>query len=194
MIFNQSKVWLTLVIFLTILTYHLLEILSPDTLGGSYSSIFALIKLSTIAVFLYFLIRSEVLTKLLYYLFKWDFIGGKYKGKSVKKLVKNEERDISFTIKHSFIETIILGVSYDKDKKQVSSWSGPLFKIDSHDYCFALYLSGDYGEYGILKLTFDKSESNNIIITGKYWSGDQINPALFDLIDCKKATTEDTGK
>ncbi|MBM4207958.1 MAG: hypothetical protein FJ190_08040 [Gammaproteobacteria bacterium] len=97
------------------------------------------------------------------------------------KLIVLKQRILSFNIKHSFLETNISGVSYEKNGNPNSSWAGSLFKVSGNDFYFALCLDANRGEYGVLKLTFD-----DIKITGRYWSSDYIDPALFDISPTRK--------
>ena len=49
----------------------------------------------------------------------------------------------------------------------VSTWYGTLFKIEENTLYFALELSSNVGEFGILKLTFDTND-----VHGFYYSGE----------------------
>lgn len=181
MVTGSFRLGLTIVVLGALIAYHITNIFLVNPLGSDWFSLAKLVQLAATAAGFYLALDWQIFTQIVLGILQRPFIGGRYVGESLRvssavPQETQEMRTLRFEIKHTFLETQIAGASYQADGQQVSSWNGPLFSQIGKDYCFALHLFSDYGEYGILKLTFEGDRLN-----GQYWSGDSLSPGLFKL-------------
>lgn len=186
MVSSSFKIGLTVVIFLALVAYHVTNVYLINLLSTDWFVIGKLLQLAFTAAGFYVVLGSQLFTKIILFILSKRFLGGRYEGNSSKVTINGngvrtntDKRTLRFEIKHTFLETTVSGISYDVNGRQVSSWEGSLFLENGRAYHFALHLVSDYGEFGVLRLSFD-----NNLITGKYWSGDQNSPGLFE-VDAK---------
>ena len=183
MISAYFKKGLTIIVFISLLAYHLTNVYIVNKLKTDWFSIVKLIQLASATAGLYLLLGCQFLAKLIHRVTGKIYLGGEYEGYSQKVIIQENKKrkrerkqKLYFNIKQSLLESSIMGLSYDQRGNQLSSWSGPLYSIEGNDFYFALHLVSVSGEYGVLKITY-----NNGSIKGIYWSGDQAYPGLFEV-------------
>lgn len=187
---NEKKIkWIvSSLMIVSLLFYHFTNLVAPKD-----NDIFDVYKLAQFTTMILFMLiaYSEKVVKIA---FGEGYIAGIYDGYSTYYIDERKEKNVStedkeikrqihFKIKQSFFGTTIFGKSFDDDNNEiVSTWNGNLFKAEENMFYFALELTTSVGEFGILKLSFDKEN-----IHGFYYSGEPNSKYAYKVVAKKQA-------
>jgi hypothetical protein len=175
MIKDRAKIGITAALFLTLLLYHIFSVVGQlgDTIHWwtSVMRLYQIASLMATALFFLWAINADFLVRAV---LGEDFIGGSYEGRS-EGYSKHTDNTASggdhhiekFRILQSLFSVRISGCSYlsDKTEKLVASYKGEQFKWDLKKAVFAIEMTTDTTEYGILEVIFHNRSAG-----GMYWS------------------------
>jgi hypothetical protein len=176
---SQIKLALVITLFLSIIVYHIFDYFYIDLSKASSISFLNIYKTSQLTVTAALFVVLAYTKWIARLLLRESYIGGHYKGLSndYKYCKDGKGSDVKpttnielFTIGQNVFDTRITGWSWKNQSGQiklVSTWEGRLVKQEGNTFVFAVELTTDSGEYGILKATFNGTE-----VHGFYFSGE----------------------
>lgn len=174
---DNIKQHTTLVVLMAILTYSIIILISDYLIEYQLPVLREVSKLSIRGIYFTISIIASVFVSI--FLMKWkplvkyfldeQYIAGKYTG--ISKPPENEEIEHNETlvIKQTLIGTTISGRS-NISQNNFTTWEGILFKVENSSFLFAISLTTDPFEYGILSLQFFDNSFHGI-----YYSSNPTN-------------------
>lgn len=169
---------LTICLFLSLFSYHLLAALIKPDPSGAYFDVFKIAQITVTLVVFFLLVNSELLSRVF---LRDKFIGGAYEGES--KAYRRTEPQAPdnhvevFVITQNLFEAQVSGKSLKKDSGElISLWSGRLFRVEGNRFYFAVELSTEKGEFGVLQASFDGDK-----VHGFYYSGEPRTTHAFSI-------------
>jgi len=160
---------LTLCLLISLIGYHLLNVLVTSSLEEDYLDLLKVAQITAAGVLFFLLVYSKIITKIF---LRDKFIAGHYVGQSVAYRdpnVSDPKPSIEiFTITQNLFEAQISGLSFKSDTEEFTSrWTGRLFRVENNAFYFAIELSNEKTEFGIIQANFDKAGAH-----GFYYSGE----------------------
>ena len=188
MIKDRARIGVVVALFCTLLVYHLFSVVGQLGEANHWlTSAMKLYQIATLMATALFFIWAIDAGFLIRGVLRNNYIGGVYKGKSEDyakctgsappgRSVHIEE----FKISQTLFSVTLSGCSYlsDGPKKRVASYKGEQFKWDRGKAVFAIEMTTDTTEYGVLEFSFQNGSAD-----GMYWSTNPSTriPARFDV-------------
>jgi hypothetical protein len=175
---DNIKQHTTLIVLIAILTYSILILISDYLFEYQLPVLREVSKFSIKGIYFPISIITSVFVSIL--LMKWkpivklflgeQYIAGKYIGSSRPPISEEvESHKETIVIKQTLIGTSISGVS-DTSQNNFTTWEGTLFKVENSSFLFAISLTTEPFEYGILSLQFFENTFH-----GMYYSTNPVN-------------------
>ena len=181
MIKDRARIGVVIAFFLTLLLYHVFSVVGQ--LGEAnywWTSVIKLYQIATLMATALFFLWAVDADFLIRGVLRNDFIGGLYRGKSedYTKCTSStpqarSEHIEEFRISQTLFSVTLSGCSYLSDgvEKRVASYKGEQFKWDRGKALFAIEMTTDTTEYGILEFSFQNGSAD-----GVYWSTNPSTP------------------
>jgi hypothetical protein len=181
MIKDRARIGVIIVLFLTLLLYHIFSVVGllgdANHWQANVVKLYQTATLMATALFFLWAIDADILIRSV---LRNAYIGGDYKGKS-EDYVKctgstpagKIEHFEEFKISQTLFSVTLSGCSYLADGRQnrVASYKGEQFKWDRGKAVFAIEMTTDVTEYGVLEFSFQ-----NGCADGVYWSTNPSTP------------------
>jgi hypothetical protein len=160
---------LIICLLLSLLAYHLIGALIEPNLSRAFYDVYKIAQITATGVLFFLLVYSSFATKI----FLGDkYIAGTYSGESSH--YGDEEQPVQkhniewFTIKQNLFDAQITGKSLKNTeaKELVSLWNAKLYRVEGSTFYFAMELSTEKSEFGVLKTNIENGE-----VYGFYNSG-----------------------
>lgn len=192
MIRDRASTGITISFFLALLLYHFFSIAGQlgeaNDWRTSVIELYQVAKLMTTALFFLWAVNSDFLVR---GVLRNNYIGGSYEGKSedyTKSTISTSWGRIKhieeFQISQTLFSASLSGRSFlaDGANTRVASYEGELFKWGQGKAVFAIEMTTDTTEYGVLEFTFQNGNAN-----GVYWSTNPSTqiPARFNVSKVK---------
>ncbi|WP_144037034.1 hypothetical protein [Synechococcus sp. MW101C3] len=175
MIKDRARIGVAIALFFTLVVYHIFSVVGQlgeaNHLPTSIMKLYQIAALMPTALFFVWAIDANFLIR---GVLRNNYIGGVYKGKSEDygKCSGSAPPDRSdhieeFRISQTLFSVTLSGCSYlaDGAKKLVASYKGEQFKWDRGNAVFAIEMTTDTTEYGVLEISFHNESAD-----GVYWS------------------------
>jgi hypothetical protein len=175
MIKDRARIGVVIALFLALLLYHMFSVVGQ--LGEAnywWTSVIRLYQLATLMATTLFFLWAIDADFLIRSVLRNDYIGGIYRGKSedytkctASTPPGRSEHIEEFIISQTLFSVTLSGCSYlsDRPEKRVASYKGEQFKWDRGKAVFAIEMTTDTTEYGVLEFSFHNGSAD-----GVYWS------------------------
>lgn len=175
MIKDRARIGAVIALFLALLLYHIFAVVGQ--LGEArlwWASVMKLYQIAALMVTAFFFLWAIDADFLIRGVLRNDYIGGIYSGKSEDYTkcsgsapLGRSDHIEEFKISQTLFSATLSGCSYlaDGPAERVASYKGEQFKWDHGKAVFAIEMTTDTTEYGVLELSFQNGSAD-----GVYWS------------------------
>jgi hypothetical protein len=188
MIKDRARLGVVIALFFTLLLYHMLSVVGQ--LGEAnhwWTSVMKLYQIATLMASTLFFLWAIDADFLIRRVLRNDYIGGIYRGRSedyakctASTPPGRSEHIEEFKISQTLFSVTLSGCSYlaDRPENRVASYKGEQFKWDREKAVFAIEMTTDITEYGVLEFSFHNGSAD-----GVYWSTNPSTriPARFNV-------------
>jgi hypothetical protein len=158
---------LIICLLLSLLAYHLIGALIEPNLSRAFYDVYKIAQITVTGILFFLLVYSSFATKIF---LRDKYISGTYRGESLHyRDTSSQEPHIElFTIKQNLFDAQITGKSLKKESKElVSLWNAKLYRVEGNTFYFAMELSTEKIEFGVLQTNFENGK-----VHGFYYSGE----------------------
>lgn len=169
---NRARIGVVIALFLTLLLYHVFPVVGQ--LGEAnhwWASVLKLYQIATLMVTALFFLRAVDADFLIRGVLRNGYIGGMYRGMSedytkstISTPLEKSEHIEEFQISQTLFSVTLSGCSYLNDgaKKRVASYKGEQFKWDRGKAVFAIEMTTDTTENGVLEFSFQNGSADGV--------------------------------
>ena len=160
---------LALCLLISLLAYHLINVLIKPSSSQAILDTLKIAQIAAAGILFFLLVYNKAIT----WIFLRDkFIAGHYVGQSVAYRDASGEEPKPhievFTVTQNLFEAQISGLSFHRDTERfISRWTGRLFRVENNAFYFAIELSTEKTEFGVIQASFEKTGMH-----GFYYSGE----------------------